>query len=315
MQGPAFSRTLAEPIHSPSTSYMRQGLLNEDEALRLILASTPLVFTPPALLSPAARPSSPARLSPAPPSRSPSPEPWLQEDRSVTVSPTLHWDTTNSYLLGGQVDSLSPDSLARELDRVQLMGGYQAGGQGGGRRPETPAYGPVGALEDIEDSNEPEYMEDVMRVKAVAAPEKQDTVEELDEAGELVEKGDDHDGLAVAQPEPAVLSGSSSACSLASCCCSSAGPDPSCPHCSTCQPRVQLLASPPPGRHQGDLISLQQCRERRLGHLSLGFSQPPALRVPSLRCPRKTNTCIGTSQRFQTTDSPNIAVLTSPNFR
>jgi len=42
-----FARTLAEPIHDSSgLGYMRRGLLNEDEALRLILQSTPVAFSP-----------------------------------------------------------------------------------------------------------------------------------------------------------------------------------------------------------------------------------------------------------------------------
>lgn len=40
----SFSRTLAQPIATNST-YIQRGLLNEDEALRLILASTPVAFS------------------------------------------------------------------------------------------------------------------------------------------------------------------------------------------------------------------------------------------------------------------------------
>ena len=40
-------RTLAEPIRdNAGLGYMRRGLLNEDEALRLILQSTPVAFSP-----------------------------------------------------------------------------------------------------------------------------------------------------------------------------------------------------------------------------------------------------------------------------
>jgi len=41
---PSFSRTLAQPI-AANSSYIQRGLLNEDEALRLILASTPVAFS------------------------------------------------------------------------------------------------------------------------------------------------------------------------------------------------------------------------------------------------------------------------------
>merc|ERR1719266_2157604 len=67
--------------------------------------------------------------------------------------------------------------------------------------------------------------------------------------------------------------------SVASCQCSSEGPDPSCRHCRLSPVRPLLLASPPPG---GDLIALQHRRERRQRKLSLGFEQPPSVRVPRL---------------------------------
>merc|ERR1719494_961074 len=139
---PAFTRTLAEPIRVDDATLIRRGLLNEDEALRLILASTPVTFSPdlggmvplvpddrqniveksamspvdldtPVLAFKGLSPTNlPAVSSPVP--SSPSPEPI----RSCTVSPTLHWDDTNSCLLAAQSNSLSPNSLAMELDNA-----------------------------------------------------------------------------------------------------------------------------------------------------------------------------------------------------
>ena len=41
-----FARTLAEPIRDTAGLYMGRGLLNEDEALRIILQSSPVAFSP-----------------------------------------------------------------------------------------------------------------------------------------------------------------------------------------------------------------------------------------------------------------------------
>ena len=44
---PEFVRSLAEPIaDTEGLGYIRRGLLNEDEALSLILQSTPVAFSP-----------------------------------------------------------------------------------------------------------------------------------------------------------------------------------------------------------------------------------------------------------------------------
>ena len=43
---PEFIRTLAEPIEAGGLGYVRRGLLNEDEALKFILQSSPLAFSP-----------------------------------------------------------------------------------------------------------------------------------------------------------------------------------------------------------------------------------------------------------------------------
>ena len=43
---PEFIRTLADPIEAGGLGYVRRGLLNEDEALKFILQSSPLAFSP-----------------------------------------------------------------------------------------------------------------------------------------------------------------------------------------------------------------------------------------------------------------------------
>jgi len=185
---PAFTRTLAEPIRVDDATLIRRGLLNEDEALRLILASTPVTFSPdlggmvplvpddrqniveksamspvdldtPVLASKGLSPTNlPAASSPVP--SSPSPEPI----RSCTVSPTLHWDDTNSCLLAAQSNSLSPNSLAKELDNAAelensagLVGSMREAGV-----PETIEEGTPDCGETLEEmiySNDPLFEE------------------------------------------------------------------------------------------------------------------------------------------------------------
>ena len=295
---PTFTRTLAQPIRD--SSILRRGLMNEDEALRVILASTPVMLSPPppstlATLTLGAREvggqSPPARRSPSPgppatlsppargASRSPSPEPEAAV-RSVTVSPTLHWDSTNSCLLARE--QAAGASLAQEL------GDEQAGG--GAEEPEG-----SDTCDEAVYSNDPLYEGD---------PPTPSTSEKLKEETEVNKEGLKDKEMKevkyeeelkdeaseevteilkveneVEEPCPEPRSRSSSRSSTSSCRCSSAGPDPSCRHCSPPQ-LPQLLASPA-GR-PADLISQQTRRQRRLGQLQLGFAQPPALRVPRL---------------------------------
>jgi len=325
---PAFTRTLAEPIRvDDANSLIRRGLLNEDEALRLILASTPVAFSPDqgSLSAQAARDQSsfeasqmvtrspipkqaptetlsPKSLSPrlSPLPASPSPEPV----RSCTVSPTLHWDDTNSCLLAAS-NSLSPNSLARELDNVAEL--EKTGGSFETMKPsdiiedvvEEQDLADCGeTVEDMIYSNDPLFEEvradgsqDMAHWKFMAQHERgvasredgtckeKETLEQKIAAKK--ENYENEDSEADAEVEKANMRGSPalSVSSVASCQCSSEGPDPSCPHCRLSPLRPLLLASPPPG---GDLIALQHRRERRLGELSLGFEQPPSVRVPRL---------------------------------
>jgi len=324
---PAFTRTLAEPIRVDDTnSLIRRGLLNEDEALRLILASTPVAFSPDqgSLSAQASRDQSsfeasqmvttspipkqaptetlsPRSLSPrlSPLPASPSPEPV----RSCTVSPTLHWDDTNSCLLAAS-NSLSPNSLARELDNVAEL--EKTGGSFETMKPsdiiedvvEEEDLADCGeTVEDMIYSNDPLFEEvhvdgsqDMAHWKFMAQHERgvhrEDATcrekETLEQKVAVEMENYENENLeADAEVEKANLRGSPalSVSSVASCQCSSEGPDPSCPHCRLSPMRPLLLASPPPG---GDLIALQHRRERRLGELSLGFEQPPSVRVPRL---------------------------------
>ena len=315
---PAFTRTLAEPIRVDDATLIRRGLLNEDEALRLILASTPVAFSPdqgsiaaqvasnqssfeasqpltrPLIPKQAPGTFSPKNLSPRlSPLPSPSPEPV----RSCTVSPTLHWDDTNSCLLAAS-HSLSPNSLARELDNVAEL--EKTGGT-------FEVMKSINIVEDVEEqelpdcgetvdemiySNDPLFEEarvddsqDMTHWKFMAQHERgvakeNETFEQVGVSVKEIYENEDPE--ADAEVEKANLRGSPalSVSSVASCQCSSEGPDPSCPHCRLSPLRPLLLASPPPGA--GDLIALQHRRERRLGELSLGFEQPPSIRVPRL---------------------------------
>merc|ERR1719270_3085238 len=198
---PAFPRTLAEPIRVDDATLIRRGLLNEDEALRLILASTPVTFSPDlggmvplvpdnivekSAMSPvdldtlvlASKGLSPTNLpavsSPVP--SSPSPEPI----RSCTVSPTLHWDDTNSCLLAAQSNSLSPNSLAKELDNAAelensagLVGSLREAGV-----PETIEEGTPDCGETLEEmiySNDPMF-EEAYTIECVTVSDEPESI-------------------------------------------------------------------------------------------------------------------------------------------
>ena len=319
---PAFTRTLAEPIRVDDATLIRRGLLNEDEALRLILASTPVAFSPDqgsiaaqaasdqrsfeasriVTRSPIPKQAPTETLSPRSlsPRLSPLPSPSPEPVRSCTVSPTLHWDDTNSCLLAAS-NSLSPNSLARELDIVAEL--EKSGGTLETIKPTDTTEDVVEEQElpDCEEtveemiySNDPLFEEarddrsqDMTHWKFMAQHERgvareDKTVEQLGAA--VKENYENEDSEADAEVEKADLRSSPapSVSSVASCQCSSEGPDPSCPHCRLSPLRPLLLASPEPLASGGDLIALQHRRERRLGELSLGFEQPPSVRVPRL---------------------------------
>ena len=319
---PAFTRTLAEPIRVDDATLIRRGLLNEDEALRLILASTPVAFSPDqgsiaaqaaseqrsfeasriVTRSPIPKQAPTETLSPRSmsPRLSPLPSPSPEPVRSCTVSPTLHWDDTNSCLLAAS-NSLSPNSLARELDNVAEL--EKTGGTLETMKPTDTTEDDVEGQElpDCEEtveemiySNDPLFEEacddgsqDMTHWKFMAQHERgvareDKTVEQLGAA--VKENYENEDSEADAEVEKADLRSSPapSVSSVASCQCSSEGPDPSCPHCRLSPLRPLLLASPEPLASGGDLIALQHRRERRLGELRLGFEQPPSVRVPRL---------------------------------
>ena len=321
---PAFTRTLAEPIRVDDATLIRRGLLNEDEALRLILASTPVAFSPDqgsiaaqaaseqrsfeasriVTRSPIPKQAPTETLSPRSmsPRLSPLPSPSPEPVRSCTVSPTLHWDDTNSCLLAAS-NSLSPNSLARELDIVAVL--EKTGGTLETMKPTDTTEDDVEGQElpDCEEtveemiySNDPLFEEAcddgsqaMTHWKFMAQHERGVAREDANKTGEQMgaaekENRDNEDSEADAEVEKADLRGSPapSVSSVASCQCSSEGPDPSCPHCRLSPLRPLLLASPEPLASGGDLIALQHRRERRLGELSLGFEQPPSVRVPRL---------------------------------
>ena len=163
-----FARTLAEPIRDTAGLYMGRGLLNEDEALKIILQSTPVAFSPqtqsimgledettaenidsndPSRLEDVDTGNVSAEADSCYPygqdtgyesrnedeslnvqnvmtasPKSPSPEMMLS--RSLTVSPTLEWDTAAEP---GPEVTMSP-CLAQEIQ--ELIDGVEASGQG-----------------------------------------------------------------------------------------------------------------------------------------------------------------------------------------
>ena len=169
-----FARTLAEPIRDTGTGlYMGRGLLNEDEALRIILQSTPVAFSPQTQSfmglnedTSTAGHSEDEKVDTCdvsnetyPPaqgqdtgyesknedegqdvvevaSKTPSPEMMLP--RSLTVSPTLEWDTGAEP---GPEVTLSP-CLAQEME--ELLDEVEATGRcpSLSPAPSTPSPGP-----------------------------------------------------------------------------------------------------------------------------------------------------------------------------
>ena len=145
---PEFVRSLAEPIEdAPGLGYMRRGLLNEDEALRLILASTPVAFSPQteSMLDSnntdtAAEVADAAVTTPSEDNvsrndlfhytdddqtedemmkKSPSPE--LILSRSATVSPTLEWDNPAVEVTDQDHDMMvSSPCLAEEIETATV---------------------------------------------------------------------------------------------------------------------------------------------------------------------------------------------------
>jgi len=277
---PEFVRTLAEPIRdsAETSGYIRRGLINEEEALRLILQSSPVAFSPdfslfkgastpdklsfkgetkvskPPTLNEEAReksifefddkPDASEKYHLLPPkddlqsTSSPSPEPMLS--RSRTVSPTLEWDHPNTV----DDPSLYSTSLADELSRAEIT--YD------GDNVIDFQQSPPSVSRSLEDKSEKNPLS-IPETPLPATPSLQPS------------------------PVPSDLS-------ISSCQCSSAGPQPDCRVCSTLSPapRPQLVLSEPYiGRSQGtDLISAQNTRKKRLQ--GLGFSDTPSIRVPSL---------------------------------
>jgi len=307
---PDFVRTLAQPIRECGPgSYMRGGLLNEEEALRLILESTPVSFSPhmresivmkqdsndenlqakddaaditkheggqdvydddtPSIQfvhsrSPSPninRPDSPASSLLLPLSSpilaqdySPSPEPMMP--RSLTVSPTLEWDHTSD-----QTElPLSPASLAEELEVAQHETKSEE------QKEDVKIKSPIETLlPALTPSPVPCFIPSPTPCSASPTQTTSSPVP------------------CSTSPIPSPPRSPSNA-SVESCTCSSAGPQPDCPTCSTRTPvdRPQLVLSDTQSSlSQGtDLITAQTTRQRRLQ--GLGFSQTPSVRVASL---------------------------------
>ena len=251
---PEFVRSLAEPIaDTGGLGYIRRGLLNEDEALRLILQSTPVAFSPQTQSFLGLNPSKEESNVPDGESeniveqksiemtqdhdlsteqsleedeqdifhRSPSPEMFLS--RSATVSPTLEWDNPAV----GEEPVSSP-CLAEEIEQADEVG-----------------------YEEVDDSKSPEP--DQTAVEPCLTPPSR------------------------------CQSPLSNSSSLSICHCPPGSPRPDCRMCGdkSPAPRVNLVLSEDVQTGgDGDLISQQQIREKRL--VGMGFSSPPSIRVTAL---------------------------------
>jgi len=273
---PDFVRTLAEPIRNMEPgAYIRRGLMNEEEALRLILQSTPVAFSPDFKTTEGEKEMDKVAgnekciaenipldsdtfsvgqftqcRSPTPPSPSQSSSllypssSHLPPTYSPSPEPMLHRSRTVSPTLEWEDPAvvttdlpLSPTSLAEELTLAEQN---------------DSSYNTY----NVEQHTSP--------TSSLAPPTPSPTPTPASP-------------LVPSSPSPA-----HSLLSLASCQCSSAGPQPHCKACSLSpQPRPQLVLSPEGVTSIGtDLITAQTTRVKRLQ--GLGFSQPPSIRVPSL---------------------------------
>ena len=260
-QAPEFVRTLAEPIRDTAgMGYIRRGLLNEDEALRLILQSTPMAFSPQTQTVLGFDPNSIAEeeedktdndttdtlieqkedtslqelatlenCQKTPP-RSPSPEVMMSRSETVSpiISPTLEWDNPSL-----EKEIVSSPCLAEEM-----------------REWGSP---------ELEVVEEDAYSEEKV-VSPVPSSSKSPP------------------------PRSGCQSPMSDCSSLSICQCPPDSPSEDCRICGTkSPPRLNLVLQETfhsDSGGAGDLIREQNSRERRLA--GMGFSETPGIRVASL---------------------------------
>jgi len=283
LPAPDFVRTLAQPIRDAGEpgAYMRRGLINEEEALRLILQSTPVSFSPDIKIEGKFMDEDIKENVIVGEKTEPEKEE-EEEVPDVDIQSSCQFDQSRSPSPGIQ-GPYSPPVLSSSLLLPPPA-----------RSPlplaSSPSPEPI-LSRSLTVSPIMEWDHPATNIDLTLSPTS--LAEELEKAslGELQ--------LEVAAEVPLETSpclsplptlpltpSSPSLASCHSCQCSSAGPQPDCPVCSCqTQTRPQLvLSSPQPdhGSHHGtDLIADQATRQRRLGS-GLGFSRPPSIRVASL---------------------------------
>jgi len=270
---PEFVRTLAEPIKDGGGpgAYMRRGLINEEEALRLILQSTPVAFSPDTKMLEGEKvedvdlveeiinykevedlPGDSDRISACQFGQSRSPTPPAAQPSSLLLIPSTS-PIPSSY-------SASPEPMLSRSITVSPTLEWE--------HPVNESDLPLSPTSLAEELNLAEQnlnTEVVQLSNSTPSPLPPTPT----------------------PPPPSSLppspSPAHSLLSVVSCQCSSAGPQPDCQAC-TMSPttRPHLVLSDPQGGHSlgTDLITAQNTRLKRLQ--GLGFSQPPSIRVPSL---------------------------------
>jgi len=277
---PEFARTLAEPIirDSEPGAYIRRGLINEEEALRLILQSTPVAFSPDTRMLEEDEKNEDVNMESFRELTEDIPEDsdkvsgcQFDQSRSPTPLPPTESSSIHLYPSTSPVPlnySPSPEPMLLRSRTVSPTLEW-----------EDPALQPALPLS-------PTSLADELNLA-----EQQLSSLDIDTQ---VSPTSSHAPLTPSPtpPSPTPPHGSSSPqpthspahsmLSVESCQCSTAGPQPDCRACNQLpQPRPHLVLSPDQALGIGsDLITAQNTRVKRLQ--GLGFTQPPSFRVPSL---------------------------------
>jgi len=302
---PDFVRTLAQPIReSGPGSYMRGGLLNEEEALRLILESTPVSFSP--------------HMRDSIVMKEDSREENVQgqedditkheEGRDVYDDDTPSVQFVHSRSPSPNINT--PDSAAASLllplSNPILPQDYSPSPEP--MMPRSMTVSPILEWDHPSDQAElplsPTSLAEELEIAqhiSISDTEEQVDVKIKSSIETLLPAQTPSPDISPAScpapsPTPSPTSPapcptsipspprSPSSASVASCTCSSAGPQPDCATCSTRTPvdRPQLVLSETQSSLSlgTDLITVQTSRQRRLR--GLGFSHTPSVRVASL---------------------------------
>jgi len=285
---PEFVRTLAEPIRDVEPgAYIRRGLINEEEALRLILQSTPVAFSPDTHMLGKEVTNVGDRLE-------------RESEKETTEDTTVDSDNVSACQF---VQSRSPTPPPPSQSSSIFL--YPS------TSPVSPTYSPSPEPMLIRSRTVSPTLEWENPALQPALPLSPTSLaEELNLADQQFSSMNIDPPISPSlspaphTPSPAPLTPSPtpstptppcvpsspqpspspahSIVSVVSCQCSTAGPQPDCPACNLSpQPRLHLVLSPEEAPSIGtDLITAQNTRVKRLQ--GLGFTQPPSIRVPSL---------------------------------